>query len=209
MLPAIAPTTPYAGTSAPTRARRTARVRRPIPGLGRLRTVIRQSRRHGLWIALWSIIGWVGTALAPGLTNSPFLLMVLSPRAVFVALASSSVSLLPFVLVGTLRLCVTDASYYIIGRRFPRSVDKAPSTDVEVSRLRRRIRRLLHEGDRLCRWFCRHPRLAGAFLFVRPNGKYLGVAGAYGVSPVIAGVSAVTGTAVFLTCVHVGIGAFF
>ena len=74
---------------------------------------------HHWWIFAWSIIGWVGTALAPVLADKPFILMMLSPRALFVALAADSVSLLPFVLLGTLRLSVTDASYYVIGRKVP------------------------------------------------------------------------------------------
>jgi len=75
-----------------------------------------------LWIFAWSIVGWVGTALAPVLSGTPFLLMLLSPRAMFVALAADSVPLLPFVLLGTLRLSVTDASYYVIGRKLPSEI---------------------------------------------------------------------------------------
>ncbi len=40
----------------------------------------------------------------------------------FVALAADSVPLLPFVLLGTLRLSVTDASYYVIGRKLPSEI---------------------------------------------------------------------------------------
>jgi len=134
--------------------------------------------------------------------------MMLSPRALFVALASNSVSLVPFVLLGTLRLSVTDASYYIIGRRFPQGTDEAPSTE-RVSTFTRRVRRIAREGDRLCRWFCARPKLAGAFLFFRPNGKYLAVAGAYKVGPLVAGISATAGTAVFLTAMHIGASAIF
>jgi hypothetical protein len=174
----------------------------------RIRRIVRLSRRHGLWIAAWSLIGFLGTVLAPALVDKPFILMLLSPRALFVALASDSVSLVPFVVLGTLRLSVTDASYYIIGKRFPSKEDKVPST-APVSRGRARLRRLAREGDRLCRWFCRRPKLAAAFLFFRPNGKYLGVAGAYGVRPAVAALSATAGTAVFLTAMHIGIGAAF
>lgn len=191
---------------APPVATRPKRLRRKV--FGRLRTAIAASRRHGIWIALWSIVGWVGTALAPVLASSPLVLMLLSPRALFVAMASNSVSLVPFVLLGTLRLSVTDASYYIIGRRFPRGADEVPSTE-RVSTFTRRMRRLVREGDRLCRWFCARPKLAGAFLFFRPNGKYLAVAGAYKVSPLVAGVSATAGTAVFLAAMHVGASAIF
>lgn len=183
--------------------------RRPIPGVARLRALLRQSRGHGTWIVLWSIVGWVGTALAPTLTDMPLLLMLLSPRALFVAIASGSVSLLPFVLLGTLRLSVTDASYFIVGGRFPSGADAPPSTTERVGTLRRLARRLGRKGDAICRWFCARPKLAGAFLFLRPNSKYLAIAGAYRVSPWLAGLSAVTGTAAFLTAVHVGVSAAF
>lgn len=183
--------------------------RRPIPGVARLRTLLSQSRGHGTWIVLWSLVGWVGTALSPTLTDMPLLLMLLSPRALFVALASGSVSLIPFVVLGTLRLSVTDASYFILGSRFPQDTDAPPSTTARVGTLTRMMRRLGRKGDAICRWFCARPKLAGAFLFLRPNSKYLAVAGAYGVSPWLAGLSAVTGTAAFLTAVHVGIDAIF
>lgn len=182
---------------------------RPIPGVARLRTLLSQSRGHGTWIVLWSLVGWVGTALAPTLTDMPLLLMLLSPRALFVALASGSVSLIPFVVLGTLRLSVTDASYFIMGSRFPQDTDAPPSTTARAGTPTRLMRRIGRKGDALCRWFCARPKLAGAFLFLRPNSKYLAVAGAYRVSPWLAGISAVTGTAAFLTAVHVGIGAIF
>ena len=181
-----------------------------MPALSRLRKVVNLSRRHGLWILAWSIVGWAGTALAPALADKPFLLMLLSPRALFVAMASDSVSIVPFVVLGTIRLSITDASYYVIGRRFPSVIntDTVPSTK-PVSRMRARIRRVGTELNRLCRFFCARPKLAGAFLFFRPNGKYLGVAGAYGVRPLVAGLSAVSGTAIFLALMHVGVGAIF
>ena len=71
------------------------------------------------------------------------------------------------------------------------------------------IRSAARRSDRVCRWFCARPRLAAAFLFLRPNGKYLGVAGAYGVNRWLAAMSATVGTAVFLTTVHVGLAAIF
>lgn len=183
------------------------RSRRTFPGLSRLRNIIRQSRRHGIWILLWSVVGWVGTGLAPMLTGQPFLLMLLSPRALFVALASNSVPLVPFVLLGTLRLSVTDASYYVIGRRLPSEV--RPSAPVARGGVIGLARSLARKGDRLCRWFCARPRLAGAFLFLRPNGKYLGLAGAYGVNSLVAGLSATLGTATFLAAIHLGAAALF
>lgn len=106
-----------------------------VPGLSRLRNIVRQSRRHGLWIFGWSIVGWIGTALAPVLTGKPFLLMLLSPRALFVALAADSVSLVPFVVLGTLRLSVTDVSYFVIGRKLPGEVGLPRTT--ATTRLRK------------------------------------------------------------------------
>lgn len=183
--------------------------RRPIPGVARLRALLRASRGHGIWIAIWSVVGWVGTALAPALAEQPLLLMMLSPRALFVALASGSVSLIPFVVLGTLRLSVTDASYFIIGRKFPETASPAAKKEAPEGTLRYRIQRLGQRIDRVCRFLCARPKLAGAFLFVRPNSKYLAVAGAYGISPLVAGLSAATGTATFLAAVHLGISAIF
>lgn len=181
--------------------------RSALPGLSRLRAVLRRSRRHGAWIVLWSGIGLVGTLLAPVLVNHPFVLMLLSPRALFVAMASDSVGLVPFVLLGTLRLSATDASYYIIGRTLPDELAGNPTSD--PGPVRRAIQAVAGRGDRICRWFCSRPRLAGAFLFVRPNGKYLGLAGAYGVNRWLAGLSATLGTATFLTAMHIGVAAAF
>jgi len=149
------------------------RSRRPIPGVSRLRAILRASRGHGLWIALWSIVGWVGTALAPALADQPLLLMLLSPRALFVALASGSVSLIPFVVLGTLRLSVTDASYFIIGRKFPETALPKAASQQSVGRVRHVLNRVTSRGDRACRFLCQRPSLAGAFLFVRPNSRYL------------------------------------
>lgn len=133
--------------------------------------------------------------------------MMLSPRALFVALASESVPLVPFVLLGTLRLTVTDASYYVIGRKVPGGTRNC--SPAVAGRIKSLFRAMARRGDRVCRWFCARPRLAGAFLFVRPNGKYLGLAGAYGVSSWVAGLSATVGTAAFLTAVHVGVAVIF
>ena len=208
----IAPAT--APVLAPTarRSRREELVNR-LP-LARLRGIIGRSKRHGFWILLWSLVGWIGTAAAPMLADKPFVLMLLSPRALFVALATESVSLGPFVLLGTARLSVTDASYYIIGRRVGTELatDEPAMRGHQASDARgplRIVRTVTSRLDRLCRWACARPRFAAAFLFVRPNGKYLGLAGAYGVHPWLAGLSATLGTAVFLSAMHLGVTAIF
>lgn len=193
------------------------RLRPPQRFTGPLRRLIRLSRRHGLWIAAWSVVGWIGTALVPALIDKPFALMMLSPRALFAALAVDSVSLVPFVLLGTARLGVTDASYFIIGRRIPEAfvatsspaAPTATAPSVVPSTWSLRIRQLARRGDSLCRWLCTRPLLAGSVLFFRPNGKYLAAAGAYGVSPVVAAVSSMLGTATFLAVLHLGVGSLF
>ena len=141
------------------------------------------------------------------LADRPFIVMMMSPRALFVALASDSVPLLPFVVLGTLRLSVTDASYYIIGRKLPNEIGVCKT--VPTTRWKKAIHSVASKGDALCRWFCARPRLAGAFLFFRPNGKYLGIAGAYGVNRWVAAMSATMGTAVFLTAMHIGLASVF
>lgn len=181
-----------------------------LPGFARLREVLRLSRRHGIWIVLWSLIGWIGTALSPALIDTPFLLMLLSPRALFVAMASDSVSIVPFVLLGTARLSVTDASYYIIGKRFPRhTIDRAAMSERPPRRWKRALKATARRGDQLARWCCARRGIAGAFLFFRPNSKYLAIGGAYNVPSWLAGTSATLGTAVYLTAMHVGISAIF
>jgi len=190
---------PAATTTNPTTTRVKLR-----SSVARTRQRVAATRGHGLWIALWSVIGWSGTLAAPVLADRPFLVMMMAPRALFVALATESVGLVTFVLLGTLRLSATDASYFILGRRFPRDPSR-PETDV-----RRPRRRLFAIGvrytDRLCRWLCAHGCKAGTVLFFRPNGKYLAVAGSYGVSATVAAVTSVIGTILYLTFFHLGLG---
>jgi hypothetical protein len=170
---------------------------------------VRRSRGHGLWIGAWSVVGWVGTGLAPALGHHTFLLMMLSPRALFVAMAANSVPLVPFVVLGTIRLGVTDFSYFALGKRLPlgHANDRFGATRVTSARWRHFVAGLAGRTDRLCRWLATRPGLAGAFLFFRPTGKYLALAGAYGVRGVVAAAASAGGTAVFLIAMHIGFGA--
>lgn len=177
----------------------------------RLRTLrgwLAATRGHGVWILLWSIVGWTGTLLSPFLVDNPLVLMLMAPRALFVAMAVDSVNIVVFVLLGTLRLAATDASYFIIGRRFPRSHQR-PSQRLRRSVLARVRAVFVRYADALCRWLCDRGIKAGAVLFLRPNGRYLAVAGAYGVSAKIAGWSSVVGTALYLASFHLGLSLIF
>lgn len=181
---------------------------RLLDRLGAVRAWLAATGGHGAWIGLWSIVGWSGTILAPFLIDRPFLLMMLAPRALFVVLAVDSVDLVSFVLAGTLRLGMTDASYFILGRRFPR--DRRGAIPRPLARVRLRFAHIaVRWTDALCRWLCNHGAKAGTVLFFRPNGKYLAVAGSYGVSARVAGWCSVIGTALYLTFFYLGLGLFF
>lgn len=130
--------------------------------------------------------------------------MLLAPRAVFVVLAAPHLNLVAFVLLGTARLAVTDASWFIAGRRFPTRTGKAGP----LSRVGG-LRWLVRVTSQLCRWLCSTGLLAAAVLFLRPNGRYLGVAGAHGVDSRLAGVSSLAGTICYLVAVHVGVASLF
>lgn len=174
-----------------------------------IRRIIKESRLHGLWIAAWSVVGFVGTALAPALTDQPLALMMLSPRALFAALAANSVGLFTFVILGTARLGVTDASYFLIGRRLPEAFSSPTSRPAKSRWWSQKVRWSAQIGDRMCRWLCDRPALAASVMFLRPNGKILAAAGAYGVPARLAAAASVLGTATFLAALHLGIGLIF
>ena len=160
---------------------------------------LRQTGGHGLWIAVWSLVGAGGTVASPVLLGSPQLLMLLAPRAVFVALAAPGLSLPAFVALGLFRLSVADGSYYLIGRRSQQSVASFAE--------RCRSKRWWSPAgfaDRCARWLCRSKPMAGLVLFFRPSGRFIGIAGAYGVPAWLAASTSVTGTVVYLVAMHQG-----
>jgi len=165
------------------------------------RNYLTGSRLHLSWMGLWSVVGMASTVIAPLLIGLPVVLMALAPRLVFVSLAAVKMDLLSFVALGTLRLSVTDPSYFIVGRRaaqqaadFPLKPPRGPLT-------------------RLVSWFVqlisRSHLLAAVVLFLRPNSRYLAVAGWNRVPGWVAGVAASTGTMVYLVAVHSGITLIF
>jgi hypothetical protein len=192
---------------APSRSRVGTRPSRTAERRRQLVAWLRQARGHGVWILLWSIVSWVGTALSPTLLERPVLLMALAPRATFVLLAAPHMGLWSFVALGTLRLSLTDWNWYLVGRRFPeRGAAKADRARTDQSRFPW-VRWTLRITDQLCRWLAGRRLVAGAVLFFRPNGKYLGVAGAYGVGPALAAATSLSGTVLYLIAMHQGLGA--
>lgn len=170
-----------------------------------LAALVRTSKGHGSWIAIWSLIGWVGTLLIPVLHDHPFLLMLLSPRTLVVTLASGATPLAPFVLLGTLRLCIADGSYYVIGRRAPALFAERQRPPVTGTLWRRAFR----QTDRFCRWLAERPGLAFVVLFLRPNARYMALGGAYGVRAFTAASAAILGTMTYLTAIHLGANLVF
>ncbi len=146
----------------------------------------------------------MATIWSPALVGHPVLLMLLAPRAAFVVLAAPHIGFVQFVAIGTARLAVTDASWFIIGKRFPdRTVGPTALSRVRWMRWTVRI------TTKLCAWLCSTGLLAAVVLFFRPNGRYLGVAGAHGVTARLAGVSSVLGTVSYLVAVHLGVARLF
>jgi len=63
--------------------------------------------------------GLIGTAFAPALLGrAPLLLVAMSPLYRHLALASTSVDAVPFVVVAVMRLFATDPFLYVIGREY-------------------------------------------------------------------------------------------
>jgi uncharacterized protein (DUF2237 family) len=70
-------------------------------------------------MAVVTILGWVGDALAPSLLDrAPLLLLVCNPRLRNLVLVSPLVDVTPFVLVAVGRLVISDPLFYWFGRRY-------------------------------------------------------------------------------------------
>jgi hypothetical protein len=138
-------------------------------------------------LALLSFISTVATLAAPVLRANPLLLMTLSPRLPFLALAATRVGLIPFVLIGTARLCLADPFHFRIGRRLASPGGGGSSG----GRLGARI-----VGHRLAR-----PASAAAVV-LRPNGRHLALAGAVGLRAPLVVVLDLAGTVLYLGGLH-------
>lgn len=142
-------------------------------------------------LVLLSLVSAGGTLAAPVLHGrNPLLLMALSPRLPFLLLAAPRVGFVPFVLIGTVRLCVADPFHFRIGRR---------------------LGWLRHGNGRLATRLVGHrwARPATALAVVlRPNGRHLALAGAVGLPTWVVVALDVVGTVAYLAGLH-GAGIFF
>jgi hypothetical protein len=144
-----------------------------------------EARKLLLPLAALTVVSSVGTMAAPGLTDRPLVLVALSPRLSFLALAAPKVGLLPFLVVAGLRLCVADPFHFVLGRRHGSAA---------VDRLTRN------------RWLSAIKAVATRSLpllvFLRPNGTNLAIAGAGKGRTLHIAVADVVGTLVYLLLVH-------
>lgn len=147
-----------------------------------------EARRLLLPLAALTAISSLGTLAAPGLIagDQSLLLVALSPRLSFLAIAAPQTALLPFLVVAGIRLCVADPFHFFLGRR--------------------------HGSGALARIAGRHRWLATAttvgarsipvLVFLRPNGTNLAIAGASRHNPLQVALADLVGTLAYLVLVH-------
>lgn len=136
-------------------------------------------------LVILSLVSAAGTLAAPVLqSRNPLLLMVLSPRVPFLLLAVPHVGFVPFVAIGTVRLCLADPFHFRLGRR---------------------LGWLRHSGGRPARWLVGHrwarPATAAAVV-LRPNGRHLALAGAVGLRAWVVVALDLVGTVLYLVALH-------
>lgn len=169
--------------SRPTLAGLATSARRKLTALVR-----HEARRLLLPLAALTAISSLGTAAAPGLLSSgkPLLLVALSPRLSFLALAAPKVGLVPFLLVAGARLCLADPFHFVLGRRHGTST---------VGRITARHR-----------WLARLTKAAThsipLLVLLRPNGTNLAIAGASRHRALHIAALDVVGTLAYLLIVH-------
>jgi hypothetical protein len=136
-------------------------------------------------LAILSLVSAAGTLAAPVLqSRNPLLLMALSPRLPFLLLAVPRVGLVPFMAIGTVRLCLADPFHFRLGRR---------------------LGSLRHSSGRLAPRLVSHrwarPAAATAVV-LRPNGRHLALAGAVGLRTWVVVALDVGGTVLYLAGLH-------
>jgi membrane protein DedA with SNARE-associated domain len=150
-----------------------------------------EARRILIPLAVLTAISSVATVAAPGLAGRPLLLVALSPRLSFLALAAPKVGLAPFLAVAGVRLCLADPFHFVLGRRHgTKALDKLVRWDW--------LKRVQHAAA----------KSVPLLVFLRPNGTNLAIAGASRNNTLHIAVADVVGTLVYLLIVH-QLGASF
>ena len=144
-----------------------------------------EARRMLLPLAALTAVSTLGTMAAPGLTQRPLLLVALSPRLSFLALAAPKVGLVPFLVVAGIRLCLADPFHFVLGRRHgTKAIDKL----IRWSWLRK-----AHDLA---------SKSVPLLVFLRPNGTNLAIAGASRNRTLHIAAADIFGTLVYLVLVH-------
>ena len=139
-------------------------------------------------LALLSAATWVGTLASPALaTASPLLLVVLAPRAPFVALAAGSTPLPALIILAMVRMSVHAPFSFMVGSRYG-----APA----ATWLARRSRLAGVVASATLHLFRRFSYLA---VLVRPSQTMLMLAGAARLRRPLTGLCVIAGTAAYVT----------
>jgi hypothetical protein len=139
-------------------------------------------------IGALTVVSLVGTVLAPVLHQDGMILALLSPRLVFLGVAAHQNSLVPFVVLATLRLCLADPFHYRLGHRH------GPELLGRCGRV-----------GRWCQRFGSRGWVVLVFIALRPIGRHLMWAGSRKLHPVAVGITDVVSTAVFCLAVKTGV----
>ena len=146
-----------------------------------------EARRILIPLAALTAISSLGTMAAPGLAaDKPLLLVALSPRLSFLAIAAPKVGLLPFLVVAGIRLCLADPFHFVLGRRHGTHA----------------ITKLTTRSRTLTKVHAVAGRSVPLLVFLRPSGTNLAIAGASRNNTVHIAVADVVGTLVYLLLVH-------
>ncbi|MGH9154075.1 MAG: hypothetical protein ACRD03_17190 [Acidimicrobiales bacterium] len=139
-----------------------------------------------------TVASWIGTVNAPALAVAhPLVLVALSPRLSFLAVAAGAVAAPSFFLVGLVRLGAADPSHYLIGRHGYGYVSgrvgrRSPRAHRSIERVRSAV-----------------GRRGLPLVALRPNGQVLCAAGASGLRPWPVAAADLLGTVCYLALVWI------
>lgn len=143
-------------------------------------------------LVVLTIAAYVGDALAPDLVNrNPLLLIILNARSRNLALVTNQLDTIPYYVIGTVRLLLSDPLFYLLGWWYG---------DAAVKWAERNTRTL---GDTL-RWIERNFKTWGVpLVFAMPNNIICLFAGAARMRPAVFIIANVSGTILRLYLIRV------
>lgn len=150
-----------------------------------------EARRLLLPLVALTAVSSAGTLAAPGLLHhdQSLLLVALSPRLSFLAIAAPQTHLVPFLIVAGIRLCLADPFHFVLARRHGAAA-------VHRVTARNRLTRALASVA---------TKSIPLLVFLRPNGTHLAIAGAATTtrrSTLHVAAADIGGTVVYLLLIH-------